>query len=76
MIHSTHTNIEKRTRFYILLSCLIALLMARYGLQIGIPRVALTAIIALIALLGEQDEIVAIAALAQLLVECLFFRIA
>ena len=52
---------EKHTRFYILLSCLLVLLMIRYGLQIGIPRAVLTAIIALIAVSGSRNEILAIA---------------
>lgn len=54
-------NTEKHIRFYVLLTILLVLLMARYGLQIGIPRIVLTATIAIIALLGDRDEILAIA---------------
>lgn len=51
---------REHAHFYILLAFLCFLLFARYGLQIGVPRILLTATIALIALLGDQNEILAI----------------
>ena len=52
---------REHTRFYILLSVLIGLLFIRYGLEIGIPRIVLTGVIAIIALVGNRSEILAIA---------------
>ena len=52
---------RKHTRFYALLTLLTGLIFVRYGLQLGIPRIILTGVIALIALLGDRNEILAIA---------------
>lgn len=54
-------NKGEHARFYSLLSALCVLLFVRYGLQIGVPRILLTGVVVLIALLGERDEILAIA---------------
>lgn len=48
-------------RFYLLLALLIVLLLVRYTLQIDIPRIVLTAVIAIIAISGSREEILAIA---------------
>lgn len=48
-------------RFYVLLALLITFLFIRYALQIDIPRIVLTTIIAIIAVCGNRDEILAIA---------------
>ena len=60
MMQYLYKTTEKHGRFYILLACLLVLLITRYGFQIDIPRIVLTAIIAIIALLGDRDEILAI----------------
>lgn len=46
-------------RFWCLLGLLILLIMTRYAFQIDIPRVVLLAVIGLITLLGDRDEIAA-----------------
>ena len=46
-------------RFACLLGLLLLLIMTRYAFQIDVPRVIFLAVIGLIVLLGEQDEITA-----------------
>ncbi len=46
-------------RFWCLLGILLLLIMTRYSLQIDLPKAAFLAVIALIAVLGDQDEIMA-----------------
>lgn len=48
-----------RKRFWCLLGLLFLLILTRYALQIDIPRLAFLLVIAVIVLLGDQDEIVA-----------------
>lgn len=50
---------KDRRRFWCLLGLLLLLTMVRYALQIDVPRVVFLAVIAAIALLGDQDEIIA-----------------
>jgi len=61
MILRIHSKPRKHTRFYGLIMLLTCLVFARYGLQIGVPRVLLTATIFLIAALGDKNEILAVA---------------
>lgn len=61
MILRIQKNRWEHARFYFLLCVLIALLFVRYGLQIDIPRIVLTGVVALIALQGDRNEILAIA---------------
>lgn len=61
MILRIHKQKREHIRFYTLILALIVLLFARYGLEIGIPRIVLTGTIALIAVLGNRNEIMAIA---------------
>lgn len=53
-------RINKRICFYALLALLFVLLMVRYGLQIEIPRIAVTIVILAIAAIGTNNEIFAI----------------
>ena len=46
-------------RFWCLLGTLLLLIMTRYAFQVDIPRVVLLAVIGVIALLGDRDEIIA-----------------
>ena len=48
-----------RKRFWFLLGLLFLLILTRYALQIDIPRLVFLLVIAVIVLLGDQDEIVA-----------------
>lgn len=48
-----------RKRFWCLLELLFLLILTRYALQIDIPRLAFLLVIAVIVLLGDQDEIIA-----------------
>ena len=50
---------NKHTSFYILLTALIIFLFARYAFQYDVPRYALTIVVMAMALLGDQDEILA-----------------
>lgn len=61
MILRIHKRKWDHFRFSVLFCLLAALLLIRYGLQLGIPRIALTAVIALIAFFGDRNEILAIA---------------
>lgn len=47
-------------RFYLLLSLLLSLVLVRYAMQIPIPRAIFLPVIALICLLGDRDEIIAL----------------
>lgn len=53
-------RINKRICFYVLLALLFVLLMVRYGLQIEIPRIAVTIVILAVAAIGTNNEIFAI----------------
>lgn len=48
-----------RSRFWCLLGVLLLLITTRYALQIDVPRIVLLVVIALIAILGDRDEIIA-----------------
>lgn len=61
MIQHKSRRSREHVRFYILLSMLLLLLFARYGFSVGVPRIILTGIIALIAFQGNRNEIFAIA---------------
>ena len=50
---------HRHLRFYSLLLLLMTLIMARYSLQILIPRIVFLGMILLIALTGDRDEIIA-----------------
>ena len=50
---------NKHTSFYILFAILIIFLFARYAFQYDVPRYALSIVIMLMALFGDQDEILA-----------------
>lgn len=54
-------KVNKRSVFYILLSVLFLLIGIRYIFLVEIPRVFLTAVVVLIAAMGNQNEIIAIA---------------
>lgn len=47
-------------RFGLLLGLLLTLILVRYAFQIDIPRIVLLAVIALTALLGDKNEIIAL----------------
>lgn len=51
---------HNRAYFYILLTVLVFLIMIRYAFRVEIPRIVITSVIIAIALLGEQNEILAI----------------
>lgn len=51
---------RRRTGFWLLLALLLTLIAVRYALQIEIPRVLFVSIIALMALLGDKSEIIAL----------------
>ncbi len=53
-------RINKRICFYALLALLFMLLLVRYGLQIEIPRIAVTLVVLTTAALGTNNEIFAI----------------
>lgn len=76
MILRIQKSTREHSRFYVLLTCLMMLLMIRYGLQIGIPRIVLTGTVALIALMSDRDEILAIAIACIPLHEAVDFFIA
>lgn len=61
MILHIHKKRWEHVRFYSLLCVLAVLLFVRYGLERDIPRIILTGTIAVIALLGNRNEILAIA---------------
>lgn len=50
----------RRSRFWFLFAFLMALIMARYALQLDIPRILFLIVVAAIALWGDRDEIIAI----------------
>ena len=50
---------NKHTSFYILFTVLIIFLFARYAFQFDVPRYALSIVLMVMALLGDQDEILA-----------------
>ena len=50
---------KQHGRFYVLLSLLLLLICVRYSLQVDIPRAVFLAIILVIAVLGDRDEITA-----------------
>ena len=50
---------QGHARFGYLLGFLLLLILIRYAFQVDIPRVVLLAVIALIALLGDRNEIIA-----------------
>lgn len=52
-------NQNRHTRFYCLLFFLLGLCFVRYGLQINFPKAVFLAVVILIAVLGNQDEIIA-----------------
>lgn len=52
---------KSHIKFYMLLAVLLLLLILRYAFMIEIPRLVLTGIIALIAIFGDKNEIMAIA---------------
>lgn len=54
-------KINKRIAFYILMTVLILLVLARYAFFMDIPRLVITGIIVMIALMGDRNEILAIA---------------
>ena len=54
-------RIRKRDGFYFLLLVLMALVLTRYGFQINVPRTLLTVVLVLIAILGDKDEVLAMA---------------
>lgn len=49
-----------RSRFYGMLSLLLLLVMARYGLQLGVPRAVFIPVIVLTAMMGDASEIIAV----------------
>ena len=51
---------NKHTNFYILFSILILFLFSRYAFQFDVPRFALSTILIVAAMLGDQDEILAV----------------
>ena len=53
-------KLNRRSCFYILLTVLCLLLLVRYSFRIEIPRIVLTAIIIIIAFIGDKNEILAI----------------
>lgn len=53
-------QLNKRSLFYALLVILFLLLAARYVFQIGVPRMVLTAIIIIMAMVGDMNETIAI----------------
>ena len=57
---NTSAASPKRTRFICLLGVLLTALAIRYAFQINIPRILLTILIFLIALLGDRNEIIAL----------------
>lgn len=50
-------NPRNHSRFYWMLALLLSVIFVRYAFQIDIPRILFLIIIALIALMGDQDEI-------------------
>lgn len=50
---------KQHGRFYVLLSLLLLLICVRYSLQVDIPRAVFLAIILVIAVMGDRDEITA-----------------
>jgi len=51
---------NKRSCFYLLLTLLCFLLMARYSFSAEIPRIVLTAVVVAMAMIGDKSEILAI----------------
>lgn len=54
-------QVSRRSVFYILLAVLFVFLAVRYAFQIEIPRIVLTALVIVMALLGDRNETIAIA---------------
>lgn len=54
-----HFELDHRKRFWCLFGLLFLLIITRYALQIDMPRLAFLLVIAVIVLLGDRDEIMA-----------------
>lgn len=58
-MESLKIRLDKRSRFYVLFALLLLLVFIRYVAQIAFPQVIFLAVIAVIAFLGDRDEIIA-----------------
>ncbi len=53
-------KINRRVCFYALMTLLFALILVRYAFQVDIPRIVLTAVVVLMAFVGDQNEALAV----------------